>query len=137
MVVDSGRIREEEKAAARKDSASDAGILDEVQERLAVLGREVKNLVDVKIAKARLSVARGLFKAAGFVLAAVFASAFLATAVVLLFSGIAGWISEASGRPWLGPLVTGGAGIAAIVTAFVVTRNVIRRKVAKKACDER
>ena len=62
------------------------------------------------------------------VVAAVFgvvmAMAFLAAAVVVfLFVGVAGWLGEATGKPWLGSLITGAAAIALIAIAFLIGRN--------------
>lgn len=135
MSVASGRKRKN--ATASPDRAPpdpvETSFVGDIRACFEDLRTQFLEYVALRIARLKLSLWQKILGLAALVLGAVSVVAFLVMAVVLCFSGVAGGIGEATGRPWLGSLVAGGGGLVVAAIAFLVARGILRRKAERKA----
>jgi hypothetical protein len=130
-VTEESRMRQGDATDQGPRREADSSVFEEVRDRLEALAHELRELAAIKVAKVKLSVAESLFRIATLVFAALFALVVIVTSVVLLLSGIAGWIGSAAGAPWIGQLVTGLVFILLVVVAFLAAKAKIRKKVTR------
>jgi hypothetical protein len=114
-------------------------VLDEIVARFAILKAEFRDYVAGEVQNLRrvaklftVNAVLGLSAAFGVV-------AFVVTCVVFCLSGLAGWLGEATGRPWLGSLLAGFVGLALCAGGLLVARSKLTGRAPKKqgesSCD--
>jgi Putative Actinobacterial Holin-X, holin superfamily III len=116
-------LRTKEAPRSSRPDCPDPALFAEIKARAAELREELRAYARIRIAQLKLAAGEKLLTVLAAVLGVVMAMAFLASAVVFLLAGIAGWLGEATGKPWLGSLITGGAAIALIAVAFLIGRS--------------
>lgn len=120
-------------AGAGQESAS----RDEVGTRFTELRKAFQEYLAIEIARFKLSFWKAVFAAVSAVLAVAVAVAFAVTAVVFVFSGLAGWLGEVTAKPYLGSLLAGLIGLLSVGGAIVVARAVLMKKATRtKPADE-
>jgi hypothetical protein len=140
IMTDHGRRGAAETAHdAERDGGAPSDLFGEIRARFGDLRAEALEYLAIRLARLKLSLWERVLGLVALALAVLALGAFVVTAVVFCFSGIAGWIGEATGHAWLGPLLAGVAGLLAVGMAFLVLRSVLRRRAACKkepCCDD-
>jgi len=120
------------------DAGAGTAFVREISARFAELRKEFLDYLAIKVARLKLSLWQKLLGLVAIILGVVLVVAFLATAVVLCLTGVAGAIGDATSRPWLGSLLAGVIGLAAVATALLIVKGILRRKAVEEgiACPD-
>jgi hypothetical protein len=136
------RTDHEPKASAKDGCGPPADlslVLDEIVARFAILKAELRDYVASEVRNLARVARRFAVNAVLGLSAAFGVVAFVVTCVVFCLSGLAGWLGEATGRPWLGSLLAGLVGLGLCVGVLLAARSKLKGpapdKQGESTCD--
>ena len=130
-------LKTKEAPRSSRPDCPDPELFADIKARAAELREELRAYARIRIARLKLAAAEKLLTVVAVAFGVVMALAFVAAAVVFLFAGIAGGLGEATGKPWLGSLITGAAAIALIAVAFLIGRSRLKAKIIPDEAKEK
>jgi hypothetical protein len=101
-------------------------ILDGIVARFEILKEELRAYVASEVAELKRGVRRFAVNAVLGVSGAFGAVAVVVTSIVFCLSGLAGLLSDATSRPWLGSLLAGAIGLGLCVGGLLIARAKLR-----------
>lgn len=129
---DTERDRAATSDRGRPGAGQESALLEEVGARIAELRKELQEYLAIKVARLKLSFWKTVVAAVSATLVVVVAVTFVATAVVFVFSGLAGWLGEVTSKSYLGSLLAGVFGLLLVGVATLVVRGILVRKASDK-----
>jgi hypothetical protein len=130
---DTERDRTATSDRGRPAAGQESAFLEDVSARVSELRKDFQEYLAIKIARLKLSFWEMIVAVVSVALGVVCAVACVVTAVVFVFSGLAGWIGEATSKPYLGALLSGVLGLLLVGVSLLVVRRIL----TKKACPEK
>lgn len=130
----------ERKTGSPEAPCDDAGarkLVDDLADRVASVRKEFLSFVALKATRIKLSLAESGLRVVLIVLAIAVAITVLVTSVIFVFTGISGWIGDATARPWLGSLLAGVFGIIIIAAGVLSMKAAIRRRIIRSLAERR
>lgn len=102
------------------DDADRSAAAGSVREDLREMWDAFGTLAALQVEQARLAAADSVRRGLGLILLWLAAAAVAITCVVALLRGVVGGLAAATGRPWLGELLTGVLGLGVLAAIWVL-----------------